>query len=102
MKLNTFKRLINIMDDIRLESIKKDKAFEKVFGGDTQIITEDWSKHIESMISTMMEDLDDTEEYIDWFFWETDCGRDGNTIISNNIEHKINYETIYKLIKGEL
>ena len=72
MKLKTFKSMIQTIVEIYEESSKRDKAFEKVFGGDTQIVTNESGILMDKLIKILVIDIKkdqsekSIEEGIDW------------------------------------
>jgi len=77
MKYTTFNELLVNCKELYDEAVKKDKDLEKVFGGNTQIMTEWWSKYIENSIKIIEKEYSDKTESVDWLFWESMCNTDG-------------------------
>ncbi len=52
-------------------AIEHDKKLEEVFGGDSVIMTDWWSSYMEKEIKLIAEEMGDTDEVIEWLFWES-------------------------------
>jgi len=77
MKYETFNNLIQNCKELYDEAVKRDKDLEKVIGGDSQIMSDWWSKYIEKTIESIEEEFGDKDSTVDWLFWESICSSSG-------------------------
>jgi len=73
MKYETFENLLLNAKSLYDTAVKKDKAIEEAFGGDSLINTEWWSPFIEETISIIESEYNDKTGSVDWLFWEIIC-----------------------------
>jgi len=103
MKLETFVKLINETKKVYDNSIAQDKKLENALGGDSVVMTEWISEHLEENIKIIAEDMNDTEEWIDWLFWESVCSNSNYSEFEvDGVVYRGTPKNIWKLLKNKL
>ena len=103
MTYNYFKKTIELIVSMYDEKIEFEKKLEKVFGGDTRIISELFDKKIETMIENLAKELNDKDKWIDYLVFEvlmSPCSTDKKefTIVIDGKEKIANTKTIWEII----
>jgi len=106
MKFETFEILLNNCKNLYDTACDRDEKLQNVLGGDTQIMTDWWSKYIEETLKAISLEFGrnpDEDDTIDWLFWDSMCNKDGYL----NIEiEEINYvgspKNIYLMLNNML
>lgn len=98
MKLEVFKSIMESLVDLYDKSTKRDIEFQKIFGSDTYIIT-DWNNnHINSVITSLSKELNDTNEWVSWLFWYSLLYKETAVFNINDKEYKGTIENIYHML----
>jgi len=103
MKYKTFESLLLNCKELYDEAVKRDKTLQDALGGDTQIMTEWWSKYIEKTIDSIQEEFGDKNETVDWLFWESMCSSSGYMdFVIDDVTYIGNIENVWMDLTGIL
>jgi hypothetical protein len=94
MKFKTFENLLNNCKDLYDAACERDSKLQEVLGGDTAVMTDWWSKYIEDTLKTISLEFNvnpNTDNSVDWLFWDSMLGYDTNNGYLNFTIDGINY-----------
>ena len=79
MKFKTFEALLNNAKDLYETACTRDRQLQDALGGDTQVMTDFWDKHITGILDSigLEYNLGKEDDTISWLFWDSMCNNDG-------------------------
>jgi len=103
MRYETFESLLLNCKELYDTACIRDKKLQEALGGDSQIMTDWWSKYIEETINIISKDAGDKHEVVDWLFWESMCNNDGYiSFWEDDIEYEGSPQNVWLDLKGKL
>ena len=102
MKYKTFKKSINNLFNFYISTRNFDKDLEKVFGGDSMIMTDWWNIPLEEGLDIIAKDMKDKTGVVDWLFFESLLSTKGMTFEINEVRYDGTIKNVWLDLKGKL
>ena len=101
MKFETFKFLIESCEKEMDRKDEQDKQLEKIFGGDTQIISD--TPFIDDVLDSLLIEYPDTnEDVFSDFIFRVTPRTDDDTFSIDGVEYIDNIENLWLYVEGKL